>query len=149
MPGTDQFRKSSQILHINSASLNLSHSYLRPGLCSPQLRILSHLSLKHEIWLTTFLGTFTSIIIVTALALALASGGYGADVGGVPLVIGSMGATAVLLYAIPESPLSSPRNAIGGQMISAIIGIVVSCLVLTITAHLLKWQSERLTSSGE
>lgn len=38
-------------------------------------------------------------------------------------VIGSMGATAVLLYAVPHGPLSQPWPLIGGHTISAIIGV--------------------------
>lgn len=41
------------------------------------------------------------------------------------LVIGSFGASAVLLYAAPKAPFSQPRNLIGGHLVSAIIG--VSC----------------------
>ncbi len=38
-------------------------------------------------------------------------------------VIASMGATAVLLYAVPHGPLSQPWPLIGGHTISAIIGV--------------------------
>tara|TARA_R110002072_G_scaffold284006_1_gene447836 strand:- start:49564 stop:50340 length:777 start_codon:yes stop_codon:yes gene_type:complete len=38
-------------------------------------------------------------------------------------VIGSMGATAMLLYAVPHGPLSQPWPLIGGHTISAIIGV--------------------------
>lgn len=41
------------------------------------------------------------------------------------LVIGSLGASAVLLYGAPRSPLAQPRNLIGGHLFSALIG--VSC----------------------
>ncbi|TWT54827.1 HPP family protein [Rubripirellula amarantea] len=40
-------------------------------------------------------------------------------------VIASMGATAVLLYAVPHGPLSQPWPVVGGHTISAFIG--VSC----------------------
>ncbi len=39
------------------------------------------------------------------------------------LIVGSFGASAVLLYAANSSPLSQPRNCIGGHVISAIIGV--------------------------
>ena len=39
------------------------------------------------------------------------------------LVIGSFGASAVLLYAAISSPLAQPRNLIGGHVISALIGV--------------------------
>ncbi|WP_420844107.1 HPP family protein [Leptospira montravelensis] len=41
------------------------------------------------------------------------------------LLIGSFGATAVLLFAVPEAPLSQPRNLIGGHMISATIAVIL------------------------
>ncbi len=40
-----------------------------------------------------------------------------------PLMIGSFGASAVLLYGAPRSPLAQPRNLIGGHLISALIGV--------------------------
>ena len=38
-------------------------------------------------------------------------------------IIGSFGATAVLVYGAIKSPLAQPRNLIGGHVISAIIGV--------------------------
>ena len=38
-------------------------------------------------------------------------------------IIGSFGASAVLLYGAIRSPLAQPRNLIGGHIISAIIGV--------------------------
>lgn len=40
-----------------------------------------------------------------------------------PLLIGSFGASAVLVYGAPRSPLAQPRNLVGGHMISALIGV--------------------------
>jgi len=40
-----------------------------------------------------------------------------------PLMIGSFGASAVLLYGAPRSPLAQPRNLIGGHAVSALIGV--------------------------
>jgi CBS-domain-containing membrane protein len=39
------------------------------------------------------------------------------------LLIGSMGASAVLLYGAPRSPLAQPRNLVGGHVVSAIVGV--------------------------
>jgi CBS-domain-containing membrane protein len=44
---------------------------------------------------------------------------------GYPLLIGSFGATSVLLFGAPESPLTQPRNLIGGHLISAFIAVVL------------------------
>ncbi|WP_078117818.1 HPP family protein [Thiosocius teredinicola] len=39
------------------------------------------------------------------------------------LVIGSFGASAVLLFGAPKAPFSQPRNLIGGHVISALVGV--------------------------
>lgn len=46
---------------------------------------------------------------------------------GTPLIIASMGASAVLLFATPHSPLTQPWPLLGGQFLCATIG--VSCRV--------------------
>jgi len=38
-------------------------------------------------------------------------------------IIGSFGASAVLIYGNPKSPLAQPRNFIGGHIISGIVGV--------------------------
>lgn len=42
---------------------------------------------------------------------------------GAGLLVASMGASAVLLFAVPEGPLSQPWAVIGGHVISAFIGV--------------------------
>jgi len=44
---------------------------------------------------------------------------------GLPYVVASMGAAAVLLYAAPHSPLTRPWSFVGGHLVSATVG--VSC----------------------
>lgn len=39
------------------------------------------------------------------------------------MIIGSFGASAVLIYGAIRSPLAQPRNLIGGHMLSAAIGV--------------------------
>ena len=39
-------------------------------------------------------------------------------------LIGSFGASAVLIYGVPMGELSQPRNLVGGHVISALIGVV-------------------------
>ncbi len=41
------------------------------------------------------------------------------------LLIGSFGASAVLIYGAIKSPLAQPRNLLGGHVISALIGVTV------------------------
>ncbi len=49
------------------------------------------------------------------------------------MIIGSFGASAVLVYGAIRSPLAQPRNLIGGHMISAVIGVTAYKLL---PAHL-------------
>ena len=41
------------------------------------------------------------------------------------LIIGSFGASAVLIYGAVNSPLSQPRNLMGGHLLSAFIGVSI------------------------
>lgn len=40
------------------------------------------------------------------------------------LIIGSFGASAVLVYGAVRSPLAQPRNLIGGHVLSAVVGVL-------------------------
>ncbi|OHD02443.1 MAG: hypothetical protein A2885_08780 [Sphingopyxis sp. RIFCSPHIGHO2_01_FULL_65_24] len=48
-----------------------------------------------------------------------------------PWIIAPIGASAVLLFAVPSSPLAQPWSIVGGNAISAIVGIVVAQAVST------------------
>lgn len=39
------------------------------------------------------------------------------------LLIGSFGASAVLVYAAVQSPLAQPRNLVGGHIVSGLVGV--------------------------
>lgn len=39
-----------------------------------------------------------------------------------PLLIAPFGASCVLLFALPDSPLAQPRNVIGGHVTAALVG---------------------------
>ena len=43
-------------------------------------------------------------------------------------LIGSFGASGVLVYGVIQSPLAQPRNLIGGHVISAIVGVTAAKL---------------------
>ncbi|KAL6816283.1 HPP domain-containing protein [Trichoderma camerunense] len=73
-----------------------------------------------------FLGVFGAIAMIEAVGKHVAS----FPPHHVPLIVGSFGAAAVLEFYAIESPLAQPRNAIGGQVISAIIGCAVGKLFL-------------------
>ena len=42
----------------------------------------------------------------------------------VPWLMAPFGATCVLLFAVPTSPLAQPRNIIAGHFISAAVGLI-------------------------
>ena len=42
------------------------------------------------------------------------------------LVMAPFGATAVLVFGLPQSPLAQPKNVIFGHLVTAVIGIVFS-----------------------
>ncbi|WP_275788704.1 HPP family protein [Pararhizobium gei] len=46
-----------------------------------------------------------------------------------PLIVAPMGASAVLLFAVPASPLAQPWSIIGGNTISASMGILAAYLI--------------------
>lgn len=47
-------------------------------------------------------------------------------VSGTPLLMAPFGATCVLLFSLPNSPLSQPINVIAGHVISVIIGLTLN-----------------------
>jgi uncharacterized membrane protein YeaQ/YmgE (transglycosylase-associated protein family) len=69
--------------------------------------------------LASFIGAFLGMIAVGALHYQETSELQ------LALVMGSFGATAVLLYGAPASPLAQPRNVILGHVLSAIIGVSI------------------------
>jgi len=44
-------------------------------------------------------------------------------------LIGSFGASSVLIYGIINSPLAQPRNLIGGHLVCAIVGVTIHKLI--------------------
>lgn len=65
----------------------------------------------------SWVGGFLGIGLVAWMNQALFSG---TDL---TLTIGSLGASAVLVYGAVRSPLAQPRNLIGGHVISALVGV--------------------------
>ncbi|GAB7529533.1 HPP family protein [Pseudomonas sp. 3A(2025)] len=43
---------------------------------------------------------------------------------GMPLMMAPLGATCVLLFALPDTPLAQPRNVIGGHFLASLVGIL-------------------------
>lgn len=64
---------------------------------------------------------------VTTVAVAMSASGTVAP--GLPLVMAPIGASAVLAFAVPASPLAQPWPIIGGNTVSALVGVTVALLV--------------------
>ena len=60
-----------------------------------------------------------TLTIITVVCTALLPGFAG------PVLATSMGAAAVLMFAAPESPLASHWAFVGGNLVSAVIGVSV------------------------
>jgi len=65
----------------------------------------------------SWIGAFLGIALVGLMGSAFV------DRLGQGLLIGSFGATAVLVYGAVRSPLAQPRNVLGGHVLSALIGV--------------------------
>jgi CBS-domain-containing membrane protein len=65
----------------------------------------------------SWLGSFLGIAAVALLHYKLL------DQQGLMLLLGSFGASAVLIYGAVRSPLAQPRNLLGGHILSAVIGV--------------------------
>ena len=57
--------------------------------------------------------------------LALAVLGLLTDISALPLILGSFGATCVLVFGYPESPFAQPRAVLGGHVLASAIGLLV------------------------
>jgi CBS-domain-containing membrane protein len=73
--------------------------------------------IREHTW--TFIGAFLGIA-----AIGLLNSKILPDSDNV-FLIGSFGASAVLVYGIINSPLAQPRNLVGGHVISALVGVTI------------------------
>ena len=67
-------------------------------------------------WIGAFLGIYAVSICGRYLKLSSIESSF---------LIGSFGASAVLVYGAPLAEFSQPRNLIGGHVLSAIVGVTV------------------------
>jgi len=51
---------------------------------------------------------------------------YLTQITGYPLIMASFGASCVLLFALPESPLAQPKNVVGGHFLTALVGLLAT-----------------------
>lgn len=73
----------------------------------------------------SWLGAFLGMVALGALHE------YLADPADAVLLVGSLGASAVLLYGAPKSPLAQPRNLLAGHVLSALVGVSVRLMAPT------------------
>ncbi|MBD0270158.1 MAG: HPP family protein [Cyanobacteria bacterium Co-bin8] len=72
--------------------------------------------------LRTILASYVCSFVGIAVLAYLATGtGY-------PLIAAPFGATAVLVFGVPDSPFAQPRNVIGGNVMGAIISVALVAL---------------------
>jgi len=76
---------------------------------------------KEHFW--AFLGSFVGMGIIAYLQYdKFAQQDY-------IFLIGSFGASCVLVYGVIQSPLAQPRNLVGGHLISALVGVTAYKLI--------------------
>ncbi|HQF30294.1 MAG TPA: HPP family protein [Hyphomicrobiales bacterium] len=66
---------------------------------------------------------------IVGIALVLLVASEFVDPHGAALIVASIGASAVLLFAAPHSPLAQPWALVGGHVVSALVGVTVARLV--------------------
>lgn len=76
---------------------------------------------RDHVW--TFIGSFLGIGLIGLLNRESFSATDNV------FLIGSFGASSVLIYGIVNSPLAQPRNLIGGHVICAIVGVTVHYII--------------------
>ncbi len=78
-------------------------------------------SLKDVGW--SFLGAFLGMLALAGVNIAM----WGRTEQG--LLIGSMGASAMLVFSAPGVPFAQPRNVIAGHIVSALMGVLAQALL--------------------
>jgi CBS-domain-containing membrane protein len=69
---------------------------------------------KYESMLLGALGATLGVVLLQVLS----------ETANIALLVAPFGATYVLVFALPESPLVKPRNIVGGYLIATITGLV-------------------------
>ena len=67
---------------------------------------------RHVFW--SWFGSFLAIFITSYLTVKTNS----------PLLMAPFGATSVVIFSFPDSPLAQPRNVIGGNLLGALVSLI-------------------------
>jgi CBS-domain-containing membrane protein len=78
---------------------------------------------SHAERIVSALGGFLGILAVVAISR------HFVGAAAATLIVASMGASAVLLFAVPHGPLSQPWALVGGHLLSAVIGVSCGMLI--------------------
>jgi CBS-domain-containing membrane protein len=57
--------------------------------------------------------------------IAIFLGYYLGSISNLSLLMAPFGASCVLVFALPDSPLAQPRNVVGGHVLSSLIGLLL------------------------
>ena len=68
---------------------------------------------RHIFW--SWFGSFLAIAITAYLSVKTNT----------PLIMAPFGATSVLIFGVPDSPLAQPRNLIGGNIVAAVVSLAI------------------------
>ncbi|MBD2043422.1 HPP family protein [Microcoleus sp. FACHB-672] len=68
---------------------------------------------RHVFW--SWFGSFLAIAATAYLSMKTNT----------PLLMAPFGATSVLIFGVPDSPLAQPRNVIGGNLLAAFISLTI------------------------
>jgi CBS-domain-containing membrane protein len=74
------------------------------------------MSLRYALW--SFISGTVGILVIAQVTRLV----------GHPLLIGSFGASAVLLFGANDSPLAQPRNLVGGHLVSSLVAVLMVTL---------------------
>jgi CBS domain-containing membrane protein len=80
--------------------------------------------ISHRERIRAAIGAFAGIALTSAVSYWCIQ-----DIRVIPYLIAPMGASAVLLFAVPSSPLAQPWSLLGGNIVAASIGVTCAILV--------------------
>lgn len=104
-PSLPRFNYASVRLNVENYVFKLRGSKRSIPLDKPHYR--------HILW--SWLGSFIGIAATAYLSVKT----------GTPLLMAPFGASSVLIFGVPDSPLAQPRNLIGGNFIAAVVSLTI------------------------
>ena len=67
---------------------------------------------------------FTALSLLGAV-LAIGATGWLSQISHTPWLMAPFGASCVLAFGLPESPLAQPRSIVGGHLVTTLVGFIV------------------------